>query len=108
MPLKVCGLYELNGCNGRCQLCNISPEGLAVKIYSTKELSTCERLRLKLEIPQHEDSVDIMLRVKWIKGGGQCDSFEYMAGGTHIFDNTVDRTAILEMAYTNWFRGMAE
>lgn len=49
-----------------------------------------------------------MLRVKWIKGGGQFDSFEYMAGGTHIFDNMVDRTAMLEMAYTNWFRGMAE
>jgi len=107
-PVALAASYGLNGdSNGRCQLCNISAEGMAIKISPEDKITPCNNLKVSIPLPSRSEPVSALLNVRWINEQNSREDFSYIAGGLLRFPDSRAKASLLEYAYTNWFKTVA-
>jgi len=89
---------------GKGEVCDISPVGMALKLYSDRVLDGYESIRLTLQPDLIKKPAEVQLNVRWIKALDHNSPYIYMAGGTHTFADPILKNDLIEYAYNTWFR----
>ncbi|MCX8044229.1 MAG: PilZ domain-containing protein [Desulfobacterota bacterium] len=103
--LNIDGIYNaLNGVCGTCRISDISQKGIGIELHGEHDLRLYNSLILRLKHPRSENYIDVVMTIKWMREAEHTDTNVCYAGGLHSFSDPSAEKALLEFAYTNWFR----
>jgi hypothetical protein len=86
----------------QCSISNISREGMGVTVYLKAKLSLGCMLKLRVDVPDREESISFTGTLNWIKALKGDPDYNFKGGIKLISIDSEDKWALLDYAYETW------